>query len=174
MSRDLVVHYKGSTYLIQPTEETRGNRSRKGKSTSSRTLLAASRSVTRSGWLPYSGLDQQPLVPQGEIVENKRLRAVLGVIRASQDHREVRRLASTKIFLRVKERIQRTRAAESATGSRQLLPGMNFSAPVAAYFARFAEEPRTKRKRFNDVINERKRQEQIAAALTREVLPENV
>jgi transposase len=38
--------------------------------------------------LPYSVLDGQPLVAPGEIVENKRLGAVLSLIRAGQDERD--------------------------------------------------------------------------------------
>jgi len=121
--------------------------------------------------LPYSIYDQQPIIAQGEIVENKRLGAALSVIRAIQDDRDLARLASTKISLRGKERIRGSRAEAgrlAAADSRKLLPGMSISRPVADYLARFAGEQRLKQKRKNDVINERKRQRQIETALTRE------
>jgi hypothetical protein len=75
------------------------------------------------------------------------------------------------VSLRGKERIRETRTAAShpaAPAPPGPLPGINTSAPVAEFFARFAEEQRLKRKRANDVINERKRHRQIEAALARD------
>jgi len=169
MSRDLVVHYKRSTYLIRPTDETR-------------VFTVAKRQVDvlengagivdiqyEGRSLPYSIYDQQPIIAQGEIIENKRLGVALGVIRAIQDRRDSARLASRKVSLRGKERIREDRAAAgspAASDPRRLLPGVNVSRPVADFLARFAEEQREKRRRANRVINERKRQRQIDAALT--------
>ena len=55
--------------------------------------------------LPYTVLDKQPLVAPKEVVENKRLGALLSVIYAGQDERDQRRLASKKLTLRQKERL---------------------------------------------------------------------
>jgi hypothetical protein len=46
--------------------------------------------------------------------------------------------------------------------------------PVAAYIARFREEQRLKRKRQNEIGNEKKRQRQITAALARSPEPARV
>lgn len=111
----------------------------------------------------------QPIIAQGEIVENKRLGAALSVIRGIQDDRDFARLSSKKISLRGKERIRGARAVAgrlAAPDPRKLLPGMSISRPVADYLARFAEEQGLKRKRKNDVINKRKRQRQIQTALS--------
>jgi hypothetical protein len=119
--------------------------------------------------LPYSVYDQQPIISQGEIVENKRLGAALALIRTIQDSRDAARLVSPKVSLRGKERIWTVGVAAgppatpAQPGPR---PGINISAPVAEFFSRFAEEQRQKRKRANDVINERKRRRRIEAALT--------
>jgi hypothetical protein len=169
MSRDLVVHYKRSTYLVRPTEETRGYTvaKRQVEILEDAAGVVDIRYEGRS--LPYSVYNQQPVIAQGEIVENKRLGAALGMIRAIQDERDSARLASKKVSLRGKDRIRKARLAAGRRGApdpRELLPGMAISGPVAEYLNRFAEEQRLKRKRANDLINERKRQRQIEAALT--------
>lgn len=118
--------------------------------------------------MPYTVYEQQPIIAQGEIVENKRLGAALGVIRAIQEGRDSGRLASKKVSLRRKERIREGRAAAGCPAEpdpRKLLAGANISRPVADFLARFADEQRQKRKRANDIINERKRQRQIEAAI---------
>jgi hypothetical protein len=172
MSRDLVVHYKRTTYLIRPTDESRGFTVAK-RQVDVRENAGGIADIQYEGRsLPYSVYDQQPIIAQGEIVENKRLGAALSVIRAIQDDRDLARLASKKISLRGKERIRGARVAAgrlAAADPRKLLPGMSISRPVADYLARFAGEQRLKQRRKNDVINERKRQRQIETALTREV-----
>jgi predicted DNA-binding protein (UPF0251 family) len=126
--------------------------------------------VTREGTRgPNRGVTQQPIIAQGEIVENKRLGAALAVIRTIQDGRDAARLVSRKVSLRAKDRIREARAGATRPSQQHqpgLLPGVTVSSPVAAFFTRFAEEQRSKRKRANDIINERKRQRQIQAALT--------
>src|SRR4051812_25031987 len=56
--------------------------------------------------LPYSPFDKNRCVNQGAVVENKRLGAVLSVIQASQAERDKARLASKKLTIREKERIE--------------------------------------------------------------------
>jgi hypothetical protein len=89
MSRNLVVHYKKVSHLIEPTAEI---------------LNFGRRKVRIHAWengrveihcdgrkLPYSALDQHPHVDPGEVVENKRLGAVLATIQRGQAQRDVRR-----------------------------------------------------------------------------------
>jgi len=110
MSRDLVVHYKRSTYLIRPTDETRAFTvaKRQVDSLENASGVVEIRHEGRS--LPYSVYDQQPIIAPGEIVENKRLGAALAVIRTIQDGRDAARLASRKVSLRAKDRIREARA----------------------------------------------------------------
>jgi len=103
MSRNLTVHFKRVTYLVEPGPET--------------LPLGGKRVIVRE-WedgrveiqcagrtIPYSIFDKNPHVAAGAIVENKRLGAVLAVIQAAQDERDRTRLASKKLTLRQKERI---------------------------------------------------------------------
>ena len=103
MSRNLTVHFKRVTYLVEPGPET--------------LPLGGKRVIVRE-WedgrveiqcagrtLPYSIFDKNPHLAAGAIVENKRLGAVLAVIQAAQDERDRTRLASKKLTLRQKERI---------------------------------------------------------------------
>ena len=52
------------------------------------------------------------MVP-GEVVENKRLAAILSLIQAGQEERDERRLASKKLTIRQKDRIREAGAAKS-------------------------------------------------------------
>ena len=166
MSRDLVVHYKRRTYLVQATEVTRGLA---GSKRQVEVLESADGRVEiqhQGCSLPYLIYDQQPRISQGEIVENKRLGAALSMIQASQDLRDAERLASRRVTLRQKAAIRQARAEAG------LPPVPTVSTdrdPVGVYMARFAEEQRLKRKRHADVSNERQRQRQVAAALARTV-----
>lgn len=117
--------------------------------------------------LTYSVYDQQPIIAQGEIVENKRLGAVLGAIRAIQDGRDSARLAAEGISAMQSAYPECSRGgghSRSAGPARTL--DRAISRPVADFLARFAEEQRLRRRKANDVINERKRQRQIEAALS--------
>jgi hypothetical protein len=106
-SRNLTVHFKRVTYLVEPGPET--------------LPLGGKRVIVRE-WedgrveiqcagrtLPYSIFDKNPHVAAGAIVENKRLGAVLAVIQAAQDERDRTRLASKKLTIRQKERIRAAR-----------------------------------------------------------------
>lgn len=97
MSQNLTVRFKRVTYLVERSPEN---------------LALARKRVLVHEWedgrvelhcegrrLPYSVFDNNPVVSQGAIIENKRLGAVLSVIRAAQADRE--RLASKKLIGRL-------------------------------------------------------------------------
>jgi hypothetical protein len=82
MSRNLVVHYKRVSYLVEPTKDA---------------LELGRRKVSRHEWqdgrveircgslsLPYSTVEKEPHVSPRDVVENKRLGAVLATILAAQ------------------------------------------------------------------------------------------
>jgi len=111
MSRNLVVHFKRITYLVEPGLETlrfAGKRVRVFEWEDGRVEIRCEGQL-----LPYSPFDKNRCVHQGAVVENKRLGAVLSVIQASQLERDKVRLASKKLTLREKERIG---AAQIAAG----------------------------------------------------------
>jgi hypothetical protein len=112
MSRNLTVHFKRVTYLVEPGPETLplgGKRVRVREWEDGRVeILCAGRT------LPYSIFDKNPHVAAGAIVENKRLGAVLAVIQAAQDERDRTRLASKKLTIREKERILAARQPPDA------------------------------------------------------------
>jgi hypothetical protein len=102
MTRNLVVHFKRTTYLVTPEPETLALAQR---SVRVRIHEAADGSVEiwherRS--LPFSVLDQHPHVSPGEVVDNKRLGAVLSSIQIGQAQRDEQRLGSKKLTLRQK------------------------------------------------------------------------
>jgi hypothetical protein len=195
MTRNLVVHFRRLTYLIVPSPEAlalAGRRVLIHESADSRVEIRYAGHL-----LPYTVLEKQPLVVPGEIVENKRLGAVLSVIHAGQEERDARRLASKKLTLRQKERIRETRAqagctpnvgqstspvlvqADGAGAARppstrpdrlaqafsatQLSEGC--SSVMADFMARFTAEQKAKRKKYNDVANQRKRDRELLAAM---------
>ena len=113
MTRNLVVHFRRLTYLIAPSPQAlalAGRRVHVHESADGQVEIHCAGHV-----LPYAALEKQPLVAPGEIVENKRLGAVLSVIHAGQEERDARRLASKKLTLRQKERIRETRAKAGCT-----------------------------------------------------------
>jgi hypothetical protein len=79
-------------------------------------------------------------------VENKRLGAVLSVIQASQQERDKVRLASKKVTLREKERIQSVRLAAglAAPASPESL------SEVTSFLERFEAEQKARTKANND------------------------
>ena len=108
MTRNLTVHFKRRAYLVAPTPET---------------LPLGGREVTVHEWedgrieihcegriLPFVVFDKNPIVSQGDVVENKRLGAVLALIKSSQIERDKQRLASKKLSLREKQRLRQARA----------------------------------------------------------------
>jgi hypothetical protein len=82
MSRDLVVHYKRVTYLVQPNDETRRLAGNKRQVDVLERIDGTVEIRHQGRSLPYLIHEQQPQVSQGEVVENKRLGAVLAAIQA--------------------------------------------------------------------------------------------
>jgi hypothetical protein len=109
LSQNLTVHFKRVTYLVERSPENLG---------------LARRRVVVHEWedgrvelrcegrrLPYSVFDNNPVVSQGAVVENKRLGAVLSVIQGAQTERDRSRLASKKLTKREKARVVEARAS---------------------------------------------------------------
>jgi len=109
LSQNLTVHFKRVTYLIDRAPEN--------------LLLARRRVVVHEAedgrveircdgrQLPYSVFENNPVVSQGAVVENKRLAAVLSAIQGAQTERDRARLAAKKLTKREKARIVDVRAA---------------------------------------------------------------
>src|SRR6267154_1084702 len=86
--------------------------------------------------------------PQGAVVENKRLGAALSVIQASQLERDKVRLASRKLTLREKDRIE---AARITAGTLQPAPpAADGLSEVASFLERFEAEQKARKKAHND------------------------
>jgi transposase len=201
MTRNLVVHFRRLTYLIVPSPEVlalAGRRVLVHESADGQVEIRCEGKL-----LPYSVLDKQPFVVPGELVENKRLGAVLSLIHAGQEERDQRRLASKKLTLRQKERIREARAkvgrspnaapaavivttpvhlqAAAAVASPRpsvspdrLAQALSATQPLdgrggamAAFMEGFLAEQKAKRKKHNDVSNQRKRDRELLAAKTR-------
>jgi len=144
MSRNLVVHFKRITYLVEPGPETlrfAGKRVRVFEWEDGRVEIRCEGQL-----LPYSPFDKNRCVDQGAVVENKRLGAVLSVIQASQAERDKVRLASKKLTLREKERIE---AAQIAAG---LFPPSSSEglSEVSSFLERYETEQKARRKVRND------------------------
>jgi hypothetical protein len=189
MSRNLVVHYRRVSYIIEPTKEA---------------LKLGGRKVSVHEWhdgrvelrcggvtLPYCTVDKEPHVSPGEVVENKRLGAVLATIQAAQTKRDEARLASAKMTVVQKDRLRarRQRLREGAPAleasgkprrgrppkvsrpTRITLSGVDPNGPVQAFFDRFAAEQAERRRRYSVPGNQRKRERELAAAAARSVRP---
>ncbi len=121
LSKNLTLHYKRLTYLVEPGPETlplAGSRCRVHEHEDGRV------EVRHEGQLLPCRvfLDQDPHVSQAAIVANKRLGAVLTQIRADQGERDRQRLARRNLTLRQKKRIRAAQAgaevpAPSQSGS---------------------------------------------------------
>ncbi len=115
MSRNLTVHFKRVTYLIEPGPETLPLG---GKRVLVREWEDGRIEIRCAGRaLPFSIFDQHPHVAHGAIVENKRLGAVLAVIQAAQNERDRTRLASKSLTLRQKDRILAARQPPNSVPS---------------------------------------------------------
>jgi hypothetical protein len=114
MSRNLVVHFKRVSYLVQPMPEALRLGGRKVKVTAEE--WQDGRVEIRHGGtrLPYLPIGKEPHVTAGDIVENKRLAAVLTAIQVRQVKRDEARLASPKMTLARKERLRAKRQAALA------------------------------------------------------------
>ena len=117
LSSNLVVHFRRIAYLVTPGPDT---------------LPLAGKTVRAYEWadgrvelhhqgrlLPCSAFDKNPCVPQGVVVEHKRLGAALAVIQAAQAERDRAKLASRTLTIREKDRV---RAARSKAGAPPLEP----------------------------------------------------
>jgi transposase len=104
LSGNLAVHYKGTTYLMEPGPATTplgGKRVRIHEWADGRVEIRAGEKS-----LPYSLFEDTPRISQAAIVENKRLGAVLADIQKAQIERDRQRLDSKKLTVREKDRIR--------------------------------------------------------------------
>ena len=178
MTRNLVVHYQRRTYLIVPNPVSLGFAGR--RVCLSEAADGAVEIRCAGQLLPYTVLEKQPLVAPGAVVENKRLGAVLSMIRVGQEERDQRRLASKQLTLRQKARLRESRAetnrntkkrpspmdsAMTSAPNKDRLADALAAAPgspgcgpeMANFFAKFEAEQKARRKRYNDASNQRKR-----------------
>jgi len=146
MSRNLVVHFKRVSYLVEPGPETlpfAGKRVRIFQWEEGRVEIRCEGRLR-----PYSPFDKNRCVTQGAVVENKRLGAALSVIQASQLERDKVRLASRKLTLREKDRIE---AARITAGTLQPEPpAADGLSEVASFLERFEAEQKARKKAHND------------------------
>src|SRR6267142_845189 len=148
MSRNLVVHFKRITYLVEPGPETlrfAGKRVRVFEWEDGRVEIRCEGQL-----LPYSPFDKNRCVDQGAVVENKRLSAALSVIQASQLERDKVRLASKKLTLREKERIETARVTARTSEPSPELPVADSLSEVASFRARFEAEQKARTKAHNN------------------------
>jgi hypothetical protein len=141
MSRNLTVHFKRVTYLIEPGPETLplgGKRVQVREWDDGRVEIQCAGRT-----LPYSIFDKNPHVAAGAIVENKRLGAVLAVIQAVQVERDRTRLASKKLTIRQKDRI---RAAGEASRAPALSTNGAGTGAVAAFLDQFGKDQKERAK----------------------------
>jgi hypothetical protein len=145
MSRNLTVHFKRVTYLVEPGPSTLpfgGKRVRVHEWDDGRVEIHAGGSP-----LPYSIFDQHPHVTQGATVENKRLGAALSVIQTVQTERDRICLASKKLTIRQKDRIRAAREEVQPPAS-TTKNGDRLGA-VAAFFQQFEKDQKERTKAQN-------------------------
>lgn len=152
VSRNLVVHYKRVKYLVTPGPDTADLGDQVVRVHEWQDGRVEIRHGSRA--LPFTVFDKNPTVRQGEVVENKRLGAVLTVIQGAQAARDEARLASPKLTVREKSRIKPATAAAPATP---------LAAAFTEYLARFTDEQKARTKRYNDQAHQRRRDAQQAA-----------
>jgi hypothetical protein len=102
--------------------------------------------------LPYSVSDNNPVVSQGAVVENKRLGAVLTLIQGAQAERDRARLAAKSLTNREKARIVETRTAAAVTPRATPVPGLPAEGRLDAmltYLEAKKAEQLSRRKRLN-------------------------
>jgi transposase len=148
MSRNLVVHFKRVSYLVEPGPETlpfAGKRVRVFQWEDGRVEIRCEGQL-----LPYSPFDKNRCVNQGAVVENKRLGAVLSVIQASQLERDNARLASKRLTLREKERIEATLLMEGASKPSAEPTGADGLSEVTSFLKRFEAEQKARTKAHNE------------------------
>jgi transposase len=173
MSRNLVVHFKRVTYLVKPSPETiplGGKRVQIREWDDGRVDI-----YCEGRALPYSVFDQNPLIKQGEIVENKGLSAVLSVLKVAQDERDRARLSSKKLTLREKDRIAAARSAAGRPAMPPSPPPTVFGVPsfgdrmgpVLSFFKTFEKRQKARTKAQNQAAALRRRAALAATAPTK-------
>jgi hypothetical protein len=163
MSRNLVVHFKRVTYLVEPGPDTLplgGKRVRIHEWEDGRVEIHCEGRL-----LPCSVFDENPCVRQGDIVENKRLGGVLAAIQVAQAERDQTRLASKKLTLREKERIGVARAEAQPPPppivAAEAPPPPNQMGVFLTFLKDFEKEQKARTKASND--QSRRRREARAA-----------
>jgi hypothetical protein len=154
LSRNLTVHFKRVTYLVEPGPNTLplgGKPVRVHEWDDGRVEIHAG-----GGPLPYSIFDQHPYVTQGAIVENKRLGAALAVIQTAQIERDRIRLDSKKLTIRQKDRI-RARQEAIQLPAPSMKNGDRVDA-VAAFFHQFEKDQKERTKAQNLRAAERRKE----------------
>ncbi len=183
MTRNLVVHFKRVSYLVEPTPEAL---KLGGQKVQVREWQDWSVEISCDGVpLPYAAVDKQPHVAPGDIVDNKRLGAILVTIQDMQTKRDEARLASPKVKLADKERLRAKRLAmlkEKALKAKEPRPahppkvvrperitlaGVDPNSPVQAFLDRFAVEQAERRRKYNEAGNDRTRAREFMDARSR-------
>jgi hypothetical protein len=137
LTHNLTVHFKRMTYLIERTPE---NMALARKRVDVHEAEDGSVEIHFGGrQLPYSVFENNPIVSQGAVVENKRLGAVLSVIQGVQTERDRVRLSGKNLTKREKARIAEAR---SFAGVPPVPPAAPFAADhmVAYLNAKKAEQ----------------------------------
>jgi hypothetical protein len=107
MSRNLVVHFKRTSYLVTPGPKTLPLG---GERVLIHERVDGSVDIVCEGRsLPYSTPQSHTPLTPGAVVANKNLSAALELSRAMQADRDRERLASRKLTLRKKERLRQSR-----------------------------------------------------------------
>ncbi len=115
LSRNLTLHYKRVTYLVEPRPETlalAGERCRVHEYEDGHIEIRHSGQPLAC----RAFLKRDPHVTQAAIVANKRLEAALIKVRSDQQERDRRRLASPRLTIRQKNRIRAAMARADAAG----------------------------------------------------------
>jgi hypothetical protein len=162
LSRNLTVHFKRVTYLVEPGPDTSplgGKRVRVYEWEDGRVEIRAGE---RS--LPYLIFDQNPHVTQGAIIENKRLGAALAIIQTAQSERDRIRLESKKLTIRQKDRIRAAR--EVSQPSEPMAKNCDRLGAVAAYFQQFEKDQEERRKAQNLKAAQRRKDRALSLLLS--------
>jgi len=160
-SMNLVVQFQRASYLITPHASTHGLAGQMVRVHQWADGHVEIRHNDRS--LAFTLFDQCPHVNQGEVVENKRLGAVLAEIQQRQKSRDEVRLQSKGLTLRQKARIreQQAQAAQAAPLASSAAP--RAYADFADYLKDFEQQQKDKTRRYNEAAKQRRAAAQAAA-----------
>ncbi len=162
MSRNLVVHFKRMTYLVEPSPETLalgGKRVRVYEWEDGRVEIHC-----QGQPLPYSLFNNNQCVSQGAVVENKRLGVVLSVIQAAQAERDRGRLAGKGLTNREKERVVAARVAAEVPPPPPEQPAEDRLGGMLSFLEVFADQQKARRK-MDSLKAAFRRKGQLGAAL---------